>query len=176
MLEIKALDEFTFPDLERCDGSFLVDARLVLSLENGAIRWTYSTVPPYTRRYPPEEIDYRSYLNDPDKAVYLATLDGRAAGQVRLSCAWNRFAWVEDLVVDAGCRKQCVGRALLEQAAQWARLKNLAGIRLETQNTNPGACRFYQRCGFILGGFDRFLYRATLPGTEDTALYWYLIF
>jgi streptothricin acetyltransferase len=47
---------------------------------------------------------------------------------------------------------------------------------LETQNINVAACLFYQRCGFTLGGFDRYLYRGLDPSTEEVALYWYLLF
>ena len=47
---------------------------------------------------------------------------------------------------------------------------------LETQNINVAACLFYARCGFVLGGYDRFLYRGLTPETDEIALYWYLIF
>jgi streptothricin acetyltransferase len=46
---------------------------------------------------------------------------------------------------------------------------------LETQNDNVPACLFYERCGFTLAGFDRNLYRALRPDTEEIALYWYLL-
>jgi hypothetical protein len=41
--------------------------------------------------------------------------------------------------------------------------------------------RFYTKeeeilFGFKLGGFDRFLYQAVMPGTEEVAMYWYLRF
>ena len=52
----------------------------------------------------------------------------------------------------------------------------LPGIMLETQNNNVAACRFYESCGFHLGGFDRELYRGITPDTDETALFWYLIF
>jgi streptothricin acetyltransferase len=47
---------------------------------------------------------------------------------------------------------------------------------LETQNTNVAACLFYRRCGFELGGFDRFLYHAIHPDSDEIALYWYMFF
>jgi ribosomal protein S18 acetylase RimI-like enzyme len=61
------------------------------------------------------------------------------------------------------------------EAIDWAKTKLLAGIMLETQNNNVAACRFYERCGFKLGGFDRYLYKGISKNTEEIALYWYLL-
>lgn len=44
---------------------------------------------------------------------------------------------------------------------------------LETQNTNLPACHLYERCGFVLGGFDRLLYRALEPASVEVAVFWY---
>jgi len=64
----------------------------------------------------------------------------------------------------------------MDRAVEWAKSKLLPGMMLETSSVNVTACQFYQSFGFKLGGFDRFLYRAMLPGTEEVAMYWYLIF
>jgi streptothricin acetyltransferase len=62
------------------------------------------------------------------------------------------------------------------QAVAWARGRGLTGIMLETQNINVAACRLYERCGFVLGGFDACLYRGVMLGTREIALFWYLLF
>ena len=64
----------------------------------------------------------------------------------------------------------------MEKAVEWTKSLGLPGIMLETSNINVAACQFYEQFGFKLGGFDRFLYLATLPDTEEVALFWYLIF
>jgi len=64
----------------------------------------------------------------------------------------------------------------MARAVAWAETKQLPGIMLETQNNNVAACRFYERCGFKLGGFDRYLYKGITQSTEEIALYWYLFF
>jgi streptothricin acetyltransferase len=64
----------------------------------------------------------------------------------------------------------------MERAIEWARSLDLPGLMLETQDINVKACRFYERMGFVLSGFDRHLYKATLPGRDEIALYWYLVF
>ena len=68
-----------------------------------------------------------------------------------------------------------MAKNLFCQAKQWARERNLAGIMLETQNNNVSACKFYERCGFRLEGFDQYLYKGVNLETDEIALYWYLI-
>jgi ribosomal protein S18 acetylase RimI-like enzyme len=89
---------------------------------------------------------------------------------------WNRFAYVEDLVVNPEYRGEGIGRMLLEQGIQWARENGFPGVMLETQDDNVPACTLYQSRGFVLSGFDRNIYKAINPDTKETALYWYLIF
>jgi streptothricin acetyltransferase len=180
-ISIRALNEHTIQDVERCDGTFIVDSKLVLYAENGKIHYTIAPIAPYQKQYPQHTTDYRLYIHDPDKAIYLVYLDTDVAGRIILQTNWNRYAYIEDIAVDAKFRQQGIGRALIQQAIAWAKEKQLPGMMLETQNNNVAACLFYQRCGFELGGFDQYLYRAINPPTialhtEEIALFWYLIF
>ena len=122
-ITIQKLDERNFHDLNRCDGTFTVKSRLVVHTENDAIHYTVVDVPPYQKRYPTEVIDYTTYLTHPDKAIFLAYVDGQLAGQLILRENWNRYAYLEDIAVDTGFRRLGVGRALLQQAAAWARAR-----------------------------------------------------
>lgn len=38
------------------------------------------------------------------------------------------------------------------------------------------AFKFYSKCGFVLGGFDKYLHNGIGNPNEEIALYWYLIF
>jgi len=89
---------------------------------------------------------------------------------------WNRFAYVEDLVVNPDYRGLGIGRRLLERGLQWARDNHFPGVMLETQDDNVPACTLYQSAGFVLSGFDRNVYKDINPNTRETALFWYLIF
>jgi ribosomal protein S18 acetylase RimI-like enzyme len=163
-------------DLNRCDGAFTVDSKLVLRAENDVISYTVVDVPPYQKRYPPTYTDYRAFLGQLDKAIFFAYVDGELAGQIILFRNWNGYAYIDDIVVDAGYRRRGVGRALINQAIAWAKSRELPGIMLETQNINVAACLFYQHCGFQIGGFDRYLYRGLDADTDEIAIYWYLTF
>jgi ribosomal protein S18 acetylase RimI-like enzyme len=169
------LNEQNIQDVNKCDGTFTVDSKIILQAEKDDIRYTVVSVLPYQKRYPSDEIDYTTYLAKPDKTIYFAYMDRQLAGQIILRKNWNQYAYVEDIAVDIHFRKCGVGRTLVAEAIDWAKTKLLAGIMLETQNNNVAACRFYERCGFKLGGFDRYLYKGISKNTEEIALYWYLL-
>lgn len=175
-IAIRELSAATLGDVHRCDGTFTIDSRLALYAEDDALRYTVEPVtPPRQKRYPPEETDFTPYLTDPDKTAFFADYEGKLAGQIILWKYWNGYAYVEDIAVDVAFRGRGVGRALMDRAVAWARERALPGLMLETQNVNVAACRFYARYGFTLGGFDRYLYRALDPATDEVALYWYLL-
>ena len=49
-------------------------------------------------------------------------------------------------------------------------------MMLETQNNNLGACRLYERCGYVMGGIDHLRYRGIDPQTREVAIFWYRLF
>jgi len=175
-ITIEKITSTNIGDIGTCNGEFTINAKLVLHAENGEISYGLVDVPSTTKRYGEDDLDYTAYIDNPDKAVFLAYADGRFAGQITLRKSWNGYACIENIAVDTRFRRQGIGNELISRAKQWAQQQNLAGLMLETQNNNVDACRFYERCGFHLGGFDTQLYKAINRNTDEIALYWYLQF
>ena len=75
-----------------------------------------------------------------------------------------------DLRVAPEARGQGVGPALFRAAEAWARARGCRELKVETQNTNVPACRFYARSGCTVRAIDRFAYPA-LP--HEIQLLWY---
>jgi len=75
-----------------------------------------------------------------------------------------------DIRVSPGERGTGVGSALFQAAADWAAARGCGWLKIETQNVNVAACRFYQKMGCTLGAIDRFAY-PELPG-EVQLLWW----
>ena len=75
-----------------------------------------------------------------------------------------------DLRVAEEMRGLGVGRALFRAAENWARARGCTWLKIETQNVNVAACRFYARQGCELGAIHRFAY-PTLP--DEVQLLWY---
>ncbi len=89
----------------------------------------------------------------------VAMLDGRTD----LAVLW-------DIRVRPDARSRGVGTALFRAAEQWAAARDACWLKVETQNINVPACRFYMRMGCTLGAINRFAY-PSLP--EETQLLWY---
>ena len=75
-----------------------------------------------------------------------------------------------DIRVAPDARRQGVGSALFQRVEGWAQLHSCRQLKIETQNTNVRACRFYERQGCQLRAIDRTAY-PDLP--EEIQLLWY---
>jgi GNAT superfamily N-acetyltransferase len=75
-----------------------------------------------------------------------------------------------DIRVSPEARGRGVGRALFAAAEGWARVRGCRELKVETQNVNVAACRFYMRQGCALGAVNRRAYPG-LPG--EIQLLWY---
>jgi GNAT superfamily N-acetyltransferase len=80
------------------------------------------------------------------------------------------LAVVWDLRVSPDARGRGVGAALFGAAAQWAEERGCRTLKVETQNINVPACRFYASQGCTLGAIHRFAY-PELP--QEVQLLWY---
>jgi len=81
------------------------------------------------------------------------------------------LAAVWDIRVHPERRGQGIGTLLFRRAAEWARARDCRQLKVETQNINVPACRFYALQGCVLGAIDRHGYRE-LP--DEAMLLWYL--
>jgi ribosomal protein S18 acetylase RimI-like enzyme len=75
-----------------------------------------------------------------------------------------------DLRVAPEARGQGVGTALFAAAAKWATARGCRQLKIETQNINVPACKFYARQGCTIGTIHRFAY-PDLP--HEVQLIWY---
>lgn len=164
------------------DDSFIVDSALVLSYIENQFTYTVKDIPSYEKSYSEEpteqadDIDDSEYINNPDQVVYLAFAEQQAVGRIVLKKNWNRYALIDMIQVDKQFRRHGIGRQLMEQAKRWALERGLPGVMLETQSINVRACKFYERCGFVIGGFDQYVYQGIPAISGEVAVYWYLHF
>ena len=169
-ITIREIDKDTLQDANQCNGDFTVDSKLILHVEDGVIHYSVVRVQPYVKQYGFEQDDYSDFISNSESTVYFAYVDGLLAGQIVLKRNWNNYAWINDFVVDVEFRRHGIGCALMQQAVVWAKDKQLPGIMLETQDVNVPACRFYEKFGLTLRGFDTHLYTGSSPDTNEIAL------
>jgi GNAT superfamily N-acetyltransferase len=85
------------------------------------------------------------------------------AGRTDVAMLW-------DIRVAPAQRGTGVGSALFRAAEGWAGARGCGWLKIETQNVNAAACRFYRKLGCTLGGIDRFAY----PGLpHEVQLLWW---
>lgn len=77
-----------------------------------------------------------------------------------------------DLRVAPAFRAAGVGRALIEGAVAWAGRRGVRELKVETQQVNARACRFYARQGFQLAQIEEGAYGEPLAG--EAQLIWRL--
>ena len=101
--------------------------------------------------------------------VGAATVAYDTAG-VNMLEARRDLAVLWDIRVAPEARGRGVGSALFRAVEAWAAARGCRQLKIETQNINVPACRFYARQGCTLGAINRFAYRL-LP--EEVQLLWY---
>lgn len=160
------------------DHSFLVDSILDIKFSNNAFWHTVKKVPSYTKKYESGRMvnDYTDYLNHPTQTIFFALVEGVVVGKIIIKEYWNNYAYIDFIIVDLQYRKFGIGRKLINEAKVWAKRHDMKGIMLETQNINVKACKFYESCGFKIGGVDQYLYKGLHNDTSEIALFYYLLF
>jgi GNAT superfamily N-acetyltransferase len=85
-------------------------------------------------------------------ALLLARAEGRSLGGATVAFGSSQLDMLEgrsdlavlwDIRVAPDARRQGVGRALFEAAERWALTRGCRELKVETQNVNVPACRFY---------------------------------
>ena len=123
--------------------------------------------------------DAPAWLEGKQKCVYFAWLDSELAGQVLLEVYENNLCRIRDIRVAVSFRRRGVGEAMIALASDWAKKRALLGLYAETQDVNAGACQFFTKCGFQLGGVDMLRYAARsketmrAAGLRESALFFY---
>ena len=78
-----------------------------------------------------------------------------------------------DIRVRPTAKRRGVGSALFQEAARWAGTKDCRTLKIETQNVNVDACRFYAKMGCVLERIDRLAYRHCAEIADEIMLVWH---
>jgi streptothricin acetyltransferase len=79
-----------------------------------------------------------------------------------------------DIRVHPDRRGRRIGTRLFRRAASWAQTRGCRWFKVETQNVNVPACRFYASQGCTLGAIDRYGYAGHPQVAHEVMLLWYL--
>ena len=173
MLEIRVIDESHKADINIPNEPFPLFGRMVPSYVDE--KWDHTEVlfdekDVSEMCFPDENYDYETMK---ENHVFLGAYDGdTCVGLAILRDEWLKYMYLYDLKVSGACRGQGVGHALIEKAKEIASARGYRGIYTQGQDNNLGACRFYIKAGFHIGGLDTNVYQGTSQeGKSDILFY-----
>jgi len=79
--------------------------------------------------------------------------------QINMLDGRKDLAALWDIRVEADYRGKGIGSALFAEAVNWAKDRSCIAMKVETQDVNVPACRFYARQGCRLVAIDPFAYK-----------------
>ena len=79
-----------------------------------------------------------------------------------------------DIRVDDQYKRRGIGSGLFQMAVTWAKEKGIRQMKIECQNNNVPAVRFYHKHGAVLRAVDEYFYYDDPDSREEVALFWYL--
>jgi GNAT superfamily N-acetyltransferase len=108
---------------------------------------------------------FAEILASSTRAILVAVRDGALAGTLDLLVVANitrggrPWAGIENVVVDAGCRRQGVGRTLMAVAVELARKAGCSKLQLVSGEQRTPAHALYREAGFAapVRGYRRYL-------------------
>lgn len=144
-----------------------------------------SVAKPYVKDYdalgPPRL--WLAEFNTSNWGFFLAVEDDAPLGAAAVAWNTNGVNMLEgrhdmsvlwDIRVSPAQRRQGIGKALFAYAADWSRQRGCRMMKIETQNINIEACRFYVSQGCVLGDIRRYAYRDVPAAAGEVQLNWYL--
>jgi len=172
-MECRVIDKEHSQDIRLKNEPFLLYGRVIPTYLEG--KWSYSVQPLPEAEvtetcFPEENYDYGQLEKS---HVFIGAYDGgRCVGLAVLADAMFKYMYLHDLKVSQAYRRQGIGQALMGKAVEVAHKRNYRGIYTIAQDSNVGACKFYLKAGFEIGGFDNHVYRGTSLGrTADIIFY-----
>lgn len=159
-MEIHIIDKAHEADIRLPNEPFSLFGRMIPQCIHGQWSCTTEEFPEAsTMTFPDEPYVY-------DEMIANTTFIGAYEGQTCVGLAimqegFFKYMYLYDLKVNRSHRQQGIGKLLMEKAEQVAKEKGYIGIYTIGQDNNLGACRFYLRAGFAIGGFDNRVYDGT---------------
>lgn len=173
MFETKIIDAAHKQDINIPNEPFSVFGRMIPSYYNE--EWSYQIVhfgedEVCEMCFPDENYDYDKLS---ESSIFVGNYhDGKCIGLAILQHAMMKYMYLYDLKVSKAYRGRQAGKMLIEKSKEVAVSCGYKGIYTQGQDNNLGACLFYLKNGFAIGGLDTHVYKGTSQeGKSDIIFY-----
>ncbi|MGI5898761.1 MAG: GNAT family N-acetyltransferase [Christensenellales bacterium] len=102
-----------------------------------------------------------------------AAVASRTEG-VNMLSGRDDLAVLWDIRVEEAYKQMGIGQALFDMAVNWCRSQGLRQMKIECQNNNVPACKFYRKQGAVLMAVDECAYFGNPKYRHEAQLIWYL--
>ncbi len=110
---------------------------------------------------------------DGDKPIGAAAIATRTK-DINMLCERDDLAVLWDIQVADEYKNQGIGHALFQKAVEWSRAQGMTQLKIECQNNNVPAVKFYHKQGAVLGGIDEYAYYNDPYAKGEIQFIWYL--
>ena len=170
-MEIRVIDREHKEDINIPNQPFPLFGRMIPRYDGKVWSYTVEKFPDIEEMcFPDENYDYDAMQ---ENTVFVGAYDGElCVGLAILQRAFFKYMYLYDLKVNREYRGKGVAGRLMDRACEIAREQGYKGIYTQGQDNNLGACLFYVKSGFVIGGLDTQVYKGTSQeGKADIIFY-----
>ena len=189
MITYKQVDTTYFPQYDKISQIVQVSAYYRIEKHNrglGGFTFVETPVEPYIKDFcvgDDETVERWKRFNlehwaffmafDGERPVGAATIASRDT-EVDMLAGRDDLAVLWDIRVADAYKHQGVGQTLFNMAADWSRKQGLVQMKIECQNVNIPAIRFYHKQGAVLSAINGYAYYNQPELRHEAQLIWYL--
>lgn len=151
MITVKIIDKEHSADINIPNEPFKLFGMMLPSYNNGKWNYTVMNFPLENHTemcFPNENYDYEKMS---ENHIFIGAYDGaQCIGLAIMRDDFFKYMYLYDLKVNSGYR----------------------GVYTQGQDNNLGACKFYLKCGFQLGGVNTFIYNGTSQENKNDIFFY----
>ncbi|MBD5545028.1 MAG: GNAT family N-acetyltransferase [Lachnospiraceae bacterium] len=173
MITIKIIDQEHKDDINIPNQPFNLFGLMQLSYDKE--KWDYTIIRFCKENvtemcFPDENYNYDKMAQN---SIFVGAYDGgKCIGLAILQHHFLKYMYLYDLKVNADYRGKSVGKMLIEKSKEIAKEHGYRGIYTQGQDNNLGACLFYLKNGFVIGGLDTHVYKGTSQENKKDILFY----
>ena len=173
MINIKVIDKGHQADINIPNEPFKLFGLMLPSYNNG--KWDHTVIhfPPENHTemcFPDENYNYDKMA---ENYIFIGAYDGDSCiGLAIMRNAFFKYMYLYDLKVNSDYRGKGVGAMLIDKCKEIALEHGYRGVYTQGQDNNLGACQFYLKCGFRIGGVNTFIYNGTSQENKNDIFFY----